>query len=117
DDFDDVEEVDDEISEPDSSGWKVSNPDAIGLILLGLAAIVGASVWLDIAGPIGAALAQGIRLVIGAGALVLPVALIASALVLVLGKTGLQPVARSVHGQAVCSLRAFLPMSQCRFFF
>lgn len=84
DDFDDVEEVDDEISEPDSSGWKVSNPDAIGLILLGLAAIVGASVWLDIAGPIGAALAQGIHLVIGAGALVLPVALIALALVLML---------------------------------
>src|SRR5699024_2798803 len=84
DDFDDVEEVDDEISEPDSSGWKVSNPDAIGLILLGLAAIVGASVWLDIAGRIGAALAQGIHLVIGAGALVLPVALIALALVLML---------------------------------
>ena len=84
DDFDDVEEVEDDIDEPDSSGWKVSNPDAVGLILLGLAAIVGASVWLDIAGPIGAALAQGIHLVIGAGALVLPIALIALALVLML---------------------------------
>ena len=61
DDLDDVEEVEDDIDEPDSSGWKVSNPDAVGLILLGLAAIVGASVWLDIAGPIGAALAQGIH--------------------------------------------------------
>lgn len=84
DDFDDVEEVEDDIDEPDSAGWKVSNPDAVGLILLGLAAIVGASVWLDIAGPIGAALAQGIHLVIGAGALVLPIALIALALVLML---------------------------------
>src|SRR5699024_8040698 len=83
DDFDDVEEEED-VQGADATGWRVTNPDAIGLILLGLAAIVGASVWLDIAGPIGAALAQGIHLVIGAGALVLPVALIALALVLML---------------------------------
>src|SRR5690625_4663965 len=83
DDFDDVEEEED-VQGADATGWRVTNPDAIGRILLGLAAIVGASVWLDIAGPIGAALAQGIHLVIGAGALVLPIALIALALVLML---------------------------------
>ncbi|WP_313547303.1 DNA translocase FtsK [Corynebacterium sp.] len=85
DDFGDVDEVEeDTVEKADSAGWRVSNPDAVGLILLGIAAIVGASVWLDIAGPIGAAVAHAIHLVIGAGALVLPVALIALALALML---------------------------------
>ena len=85
DDFGDVDEVEeDTVEKADSPGWRVSNPDAVGLILLGIAAIVGASVWLDIAGPIGAAVAHAIHLVIGAGALVLPVALIALALALML---------------------------------
>lgn len=84
-DFGDVDEVEeDTVEKADSPGWRVSNPDAVGLILLGIAAIVGASVWLDIAGPIGAAVAHAIHLVIGAGALVLPVALIALALALML---------------------------------
>ena len=85
DDFGDVDEVEEgTVEKADSPGWRVSNPDAVGLILLGIAAIVGASVWLDIAGPIGAAVAHAIHLVIGAGALVLPVALIALALALML---------------------------------
>ncbi|MFH0410765.1 DNA translocase FtsK 4TM domain-containing protein [Corynebacterium sp. L4756] len=85
DDFGDEEAVDEMQEDSDEGpGWRVSNPDAVGLILLGLAAIVGASVWLDIAGPIGAAIAHAIHLVIGAGALVLPVALIALALALML---------------------------------
>ena len=85
DDFGEVDEVeDDAVDAADSPGWRVTNPDAVGLILVGIAAIVGASVWLDIAGPIGAAVAHAIHLVIGAGALVLPVALIALALALML---------------------------------
>ncbi len=60
------------------------NADAVGLTLLGLAAILGASVWLDIAGPVGAAIARAAHLVVGAGALVLPVALVALALALML---------------------------------
>ena len=85
DDFGDVDEVEeDTVEKADLPGWRVTNPDAVGLILLGIAAIVGASVWLDIAGPIGAAVAHAIHLVIGAGALVLPVALIALALALML---------------------------------
>ena len=66
------------------AGISIGNPDAVGLILLGLAAVIGASVWLDIAGPIGAGIATVVHLVIGAGALVLPVALVALALVLML---------------------------------
>ncbi|WP_257202179.1 DNA translocase FtsK [Corynebacterium cystitidis] len=58
--------------------------DTAGLVLIGLAAVLGASVWLDIAGPIGAAIESATHLVIGAGALVLPVALVAIAIVLML---------------------------------
>ena len=61
------------------------SPDAIGLLLLALAAILGASVWLNVAGPVGEVIASGVHLVIGAGALLLPVALIALAVVLMLG--------------------------------
>lgn len=59
--------------------------DGIALILLGLAAVLGASVWLDIAGPIGAGISAAAHLAIGAGALILPVALIALAIALMLG--------------------------------
>ncbi|MDO5669535.1 MAG: DNA translocase FtsK [Corynebacterium sp.] len=59
--------------------------DGIALVLLGLAAVLGASVWLDVAGPIGAAISTAAHLAIGAGALILPVALIALAIALMLG--------------------------------
>ena len=59
--------------------------DALGLILIGLAAVLGASVWLDIAGPVGAAIASGVHWVIGAGALVLPVILVGIAVAIMLG--------------------------------
>lgn len=59
--------------------------DAFGLILIGLAAVLGASVWLDIAGPVGAAIAGGVHWIIGAGALVLPVILVGIAVAVMLG--------------------------------
>jgi len=59
--------------------------DAIGLVLIGLAAVLGASVWLDIAGPVGAAIASGVHWIIGAGALVLPVVLVGIAIAVMLG--------------------------------
>ncbi|WP_290184357.1 FtsK/SpoIIIE family DNA translocase [Corynebacterium glaucum] len=61
-----------------------SHADAWGLVLLGLAAIIGASVWMDIAGPVGNAIAQGCHWVIGAGALILPVVLVGIAIALML---------------------------------
>lgn len=60
------------------------NADGIGLALIGLAAVLGASVWLDIAGPIGEAIAHVIHLVIGAGALLLPIALVVVAVMFML---------------------------------
>ncbi len=68
----------------DDDGRGGPSPDAIGLLLLALAAILGASVWLNIAGPVGEVIATGVHLVVGAGALILPVALIALAIVLML---------------------------------
>lgn len=78
------EAYDDDKPSTISRGVGSHQGDAIGLALLGLAAILGASVWLDIAGPIGEAIATATHLVIGAGALVLPVALVAIALALML---------------------------------
>ena len=65
-------------------GTLAEHADLYGLLLIGLAAVLGASVWLDIAGPIGHVIATGAHLVIGAGALILPVALVAVAIALML---------------------------------
>ena len=61
------------------------NMDGVALTLIGLAAVLGASVWMDIAGPVGAAISTAAHLAIGAGALILPVALVALAIALMLG--------------------------------
>ncbi|MEX3503817.1 DNA translocase FtsK 4TM domain-containing protein [Corynebacterium sp. LK2510] len=58
--------------------------DLLGLAIIGLAAVIGASVWLDIAGPIGRVIADAAYWVIGAGALILPVMLVAVAVALML---------------------------------
>ncbi|AKK06159.1 DNA segregation ATPase, FtsK/SpoIIIE family [Corynebacterium mustelae] len=87
----DVEKTD--VTSPDDSmrelgtGAKThhGNADSIGLLLIALAVVLGASVWFDIAGPIGAAIAYGMHMVVGAGALVLPVAFVALAVALMLG--------------------------------
>ncbi|WPF67277.1 DNA translocase FtsK [Corynebacterium sp. 22KM0430] len=59
--------------------------DGIGLSLIGVAVVLGASVWFDVAGPIGEFIARGVHAVIGAGAFVLPVALVALAVALMMG--------------------------------
>ncbi|AZA09081.1 DNA translocase SpoIIIE [Corynebacterium pseudopelargi] len=59
--------------------------DAIGLALIAFAVVLGTSVWLNIAGPIGEAIARLVHLAIGAGALVLPLGLLALAIALMLG--------------------------------
>ena len=61
-----------------------THADAWGLVLIGLAAIIGASVWMDIAGPVGSAIAQACHWVIGAGAFILPVVLVGAAIALML---------------------------------
>lgn len=88
---DDIEDQHDDFDEEAGLGrftlaLSDESVDSIGLILIALAFIVGASVWFDIAGPIGAAIAAGVHFVIGAGALILPLALVAIAIALMLGK-------------------------------
>lgn len=83
---DDLEDRDDSLQL--MSEWVEEHSDGLGLSLIGLAAVLGASVWLDIAGPIGAFIAMITHTVIGAGAVILPVALVALAVVLMLGLKG-----------------------------
>ncbi|QGU04849.1 DNA translocase FtsK [Corynebacterium comes] len=71
--------TDDEDSRPGA------DKDGVALILIGLAAVLGASVWLDIAGPVGEAISHVTHLAIGAGALILPVALVGLAIALMMG--------------------------------
>ena len=61
-----------------------THADAWGLVLIGLAAIIGGSVWFDVAGPIGDLISQGTHWLIGAGALILPVLLVGVAIALML---------------------------------
>ena len=72
-------------TDADFTPRRTLNADAIGLVLIGLAAVLGASVWLDVAGPVGALIASGASWIIGAGALVLPVVLVGIAIALMLG--------------------------------
>ena len=53
--------------------------DGLGLLLLGMAILSGVAVWFAGAGPLGAGLADGIRLFIGAIAAVLPLLLLIGA--------------------------------------
>jgi len=61
-----------------------THADAWGLVLIGLAAIIGGSVWFDVAGPVGQVISTGTHWLIGAGALILPVILVGIAIALML---------------------------------
>jgi S-DNA-T family DNA segregation ATPase FtsK/SpoIIIE len=54
--------------------------DGVGLTLLGLAVVLGASVWTSGIGPVGAGVATGARWAVGAPVVVLPVLLLLGAL-------------------------------------
>lgn len=68
-----------------SRSIKVGNPDAVALILLGLAIILACSVWFNVAGAVGVYITLATKYLIGAGAWVLPVALVAVAVWLMWG--------------------------------
>src|SRR3954447_9739114 len=54
--------------------------DGVGLAVLGLAIVLGAATWTDGIGPFGAALADGVHVLIGALTMALPVVLFLVAL-------------------------------------
>ncbi|MGY1705006.1 DNA translocase FtsK 4TM domain-containing protein [Geodermatophilus sp. SYSU D00697] len=66
--------------------------DGVGLAVLGLAVVLGAAAWTNGIGPVGAALAGGVRWVVGALVMVLPVVLFFAALRLL--RRGPRPEAR-----------------------
>nr|WP_306428839.1 DNA translocase FtsK [Corynebacterium sp. 76QC2CO] len=59
--------------------------DTLALSLVALAVVLGASVWFNIAGPVGAFISDLTHMAIGAGALIAPIALVAIAVALMLG--------------------------------
>lgn len=63
----------------------VGSHDGAGLVLIALAVILGGAVWFNISGPVGRAIDGGVRWLIGAGALVLPIALVTIAFFLMIG--------------------------------
>jgi S-DNA-T family DNA segregation ATPase FtsK/SpoIIIE len=66
--------------------------DGVGLAVLGLAIVLGAAAWSDGIGPVGGALADGVRWIIGSLVMVLPVVLFFAALRLL--RRGPRPEAR-----------------------
>ena len=87
-DHDDYNDYDDHQEHDEPAGPRMStfesHADAWGLVLIGLAAIIGGSVWFDVAGPVGDLISTGTHWLIGAGALILPVLLIGIAIALML---------------------------------
>ncbi|MBK4179245.1 DNA translocase FtsK [Corynebacterium macginleyi] len=70
------------------NGWRVNNPDAIALVLIGIAIVLAATVWFGVTGQVGAWVGNLVRYVIGAGAWVLPVALVVLAISLMMEMDG-----------------------------
>lgn len=68
-----------------AGAFATEHSDGLGLALIGAGIVVACSVWINVSGPIGAAISSGISLVIGAGAWLLPIVLIGIALSLMLG--------------------------------
>ncbi|WP_029433316.1 DNA translocase FtsK [Blastococcus sp. URHD0036] len=66
--------------------------DGVGLAVLGLAVVLGAAAWSDGIGPVGTGLADGVRFLVGALVMVLPVVLFFAALRLL--RRGPSPEAR-----------------------
>ena len=87
-DHDNYNDYDDHQEHDEPAGPRIStfesHADAWGLVLIGLAAIIGGSVWFDVAGPVGDLISTGTHWLIGAGALILPVLLIGIAIALML---------------------------------
>ncbi|WP_346619503.1 DNA translocase FtsK 4TM domain-containing protein [Blastococcus montanus] len=66
--------------------------DGVGLAVLGLAIVLGAAAWSNGIGPVGAALTEGVRWIVGSLVMVLPVVLFFAALRLL--RRGPRPEAR-----------------------
>ncbi|MEX3516107.1 DNA translocase FtsK 4TM domain-containing protein [Corynebacterium camporealensis] len=77
-----------EMQQQEERTFSIGNPDAVALVLIGLAVILAAAVWFGVAGSVGEAVAYGVKVIIGAGAWVLPIGLLGLAIVLMMELTG-----------------------------
>lgn len=64
-----------------------ANTDGVALVLIGLAVILAAAVWFNIAGPVGQWISMGVGSVIGSASWILPVCLVILAWILFTGKS------------------------------
>jgi S-DNA-T family DNA segregation ATPase FtsK/SpoIIIE len=71
--------------------------DAWGLLLLVVGIIAGLGIYLDLAGPIGRVLTDGVRTLVGHAAVLLPPLLVVLGLLLIRGPREGEPPARSVR--------------------
>lgn len=71
--------------------WRRDEPsahsDGIALVCIGLAVVLAAAVWFDIAGPVGQWISMGVGSVIGSASWILPICLVVMAWVLFTGKS------------------------------
>jgi len=85
--------------------------DGVGLAVLGLAIVLGAAAWSNGIGPVGVALADGVRWIIGSLVMALPVVLFFSALRLL--RRGPRPEARGRLAIGwICSIASVLGIAQ-----
>ena len=85
--------------------------DGVGLAVLGLAIVLGAAAWSNGIGPVGAALADGVRWIIGSLVMVLPVVLFFAALRLL--RRGPRPEARGRLAIGwLCTIASVLGIAQ-----
>lgn len=83
--FSDAEEESDAAFKETSVGsFLDEHTDGIALTLIGTAIVLGAAVWFGVGGPVGTYIAGIVHLIVGAGAWVLPPAIIAAAVALML---------------------------------
>ncbi|WP_080794549.1 FtsK/SpoIIIE family DNA translocase [Corynebacterium pacaense] len=74
-------------NEQPAGGFMDDHSDGVALSLIGTAIVLGAAVWFGVGGPVGTFIADIVHFVVGAGAWVLPPALIAAAVALMLNYT------------------------------
>jgi S-DNA-T family DNA segregation ATPase FtsK/SpoIIIE len=85
--------------------------DGVGLAVLGLAIVLGAAAWSNGIGPVGSALADGVRWVVGSMVMVLPVILFFAALRLL--RRGPRPEARGRLAIGwLCTIASVLGIAQ-----
>lgn len=76
-----------ELSDGIDSDSTPANRDGVALLVLALAIVLAGSTWFRLAGPVGEFIETCVRMLIGVGAFVLPMVLVAVSIMLMLGRS------------------------------